>query len=43
MSGTVSMQVSGNVAWVTLIHAGKFNLSPVLLVILCCFLLVRGT
>ncbi len=25
------------------IHAGQFNLSPVLLVILCCFLLVRGT
>src|SRR4051812_655709 len=25
------------------IHAGQFNLSPVLLVILCCFLLIRGT
>ncbi len=25
------------------IHGGQFNLSPVLLVIMCCFLLVRGT
>lgn len=25
------------------IHAGQFNLSPVLLVIMCCFLLIRGT
>ena len=25
MSGIISIQVSGDVAWVTLTHAGKFN------------------